>query len=186
MKDPPQTASYARGPFESQDLVERLGLNNGEVFRLEETMIIPKKLGPRIHIHKDMIFLYDPFWLEREDGTYLVDWAEREDVDKIKKHLKGKENPAAVFQLFSFPVHRRGWVWNGAHQFRVAEGLPTLWPQLRQKEKQKLISRIRHRTQDKWSESKLNALAESGLLEQVAVELLEVADARPTILQKLA
>ena len=53
-----------------------------------------------------MIFLYDPFWLEREDGTYLVDWAEREDVDKIKKYLKGKENPAAVFQLFSFPVHR--------------------------------------------------------------------------------
>lgn len=32
MKDPPQTATYARGPFESQDLVERLGLNNGEVF----------------------------------------------------------------------------------------------------------------------------------------------------------
>ena len=31
MKDPPQTATYARGPFESQDLVERLGLNNGEV-----------------------------------------------------------------------------------------------------------------------------------------------------------
>ena len=62
-----------------------------------------------------------------------------------------EENPAAVFQLFSFPVHRaslslaaaahsdlplhsqRGWVWNGAHQFRVAEGLPALWPQLRQK-----------------------------------------------------
>jgi hypothetical protein len=71
-------------------------------------MIVPKKLGPRIHIHKDMIFLYDPFWLEREDGTYLIDWAEREDVDKIKKYLKGKENPAAVFQLFSFPVHRVG------------------------------------------------------------------------------
>ena len=69
---------------------------------------MPKKLGPRIHIHKDMIFLYDPFWLEREDGTYLIDWAEREDVDKIKKYLKGKENPAAVFQLFSFPVHRVG------------------------------------------------------------------------------
>ncbi|KAF9651119.1 hypothetical protein BDM02DRAFT_3259303, partial [Thelephora ganbajun] len=133
MKDPPQTATYARGPFESVDLVERLGLNNGEVFKLEETMIVPKKLGPRIHIHKDMIFLYDPFWLEREDGTYLIDWAEREDVDKIKKYLKGKENPATVFQLFSFPVHRRGWVWNGAHQFRVAEGLPALWPQLRQK-----------------------------------------------------
>lgn len=31
MKDPPQTATYARGPFESKDLVERLGLNNGEV-----------------------------------------------------------------------------------------------------------------------------------------------------------
>lgn len=31
MKDPPQTATYARGPFESTDLVERLGLNNGEV-----------------------------------------------------------------------------------------------------------------------------------------------------------
>ena len=29
--DPPQTATYARGPFESTDLVERLGLNNGEV-----------------------------------------------------------------------------------------------------------------------------------------------------------
>jgi hypothetical protein len=28
---------------------------------------------------------------------------------------------------------QRGWVWNGAHQFRVAEGLPALWPQLRQK-----------------------------------------------------
>jgi len=75
-------------------------------------MIIPKKLGPRIHIHKDMIFLYDPFWLEREDGTYLVDWAEREDVDKIKRYLKGKENPAAVFQLFSFPIHR-------ASRFRI-------------------------------------------------------------------
>lgn len=186
LKDPPQTATYARGPFESGDLVERLGLNNGEVFKLEETMIIPRKLGPRIHIHKDMIFLYDPFWLEREDGTYLVDWAEREDVDRIKKYLKGKENPAAVFQLFSFPVHRRGWVWNGAHQFRVAEGLPALWPQLRQKEKQKLMSRIRLRTQDKWSETRLNALADSGLLSQVAVEVLEVADARPTILQKLA
>ena len=38
MKDPPQTATYARGPFESQDLVERLGLNNGEVisFSLEQ------------------------------------------------------------------------------------------------------------------------------------------------------
>jgi len=48
------------------------------------------------------------------------------------------------------------------------------------------MSRIRHRTQDKWSETKLNALAESGLLEQVTVELLEVTDARPTILQKLA
>ena len=71
-------------------------------------MIVPKKLGPRIHIHKDMVFLYDPFWLEREDGTYLIDWAEREDVDKLKKYLKGKENPAAVFQLFSFPVHRVG------------------------------------------------------------------------------
>ena len=69
-------------------------------------MILPEKLGPRIHIHKDMMFLYDPFWLEREDGTYLIDWAEREDVDKIKKYLKGKENPAAVFQLFSFPIHR--------------------------------------------------------------------------------
>lgn len=67
---------------------------------------MPKKLGPRIHIHRDMIFLYDPFWLEREDGTYLIDWAEREDVDKIKKYLKGKENPTAVFQLFSFPIHR--------------------------------------------------------------------------------
>lgn len=31
MKDPPQTATYARGPFESEDLVEKLGLNNGEV-----------------------------------------------------------------------------------------------------------------------------------------------------------
>ena len=31
MRDPPQTATYARGPFESTDLVERLGLNNGEV-----------------------------------------------------------------------------------------------------------------------------------------------------------
>ena len=71
-------------------------------------MIIPKKLGPRIHIHKDMIFLYDPFWLEREEGTYLIDWVEREDVDGIKKQLRGKENPAAVFQLFSFPIHRVG------------------------------------------------------------------------------
>lgn len=71
-------------------------------------MIVPKKLGPRIHIHKDMMFLYDPFWLEREDGTYLIDWAEREDVDKMKKYLKGKENPAAVFHLFSFPVHKAG------------------------------------------------------------------------------
>ena len=71
---------------------------------------MPKKLGPRIHIHKDMIFLYDPFWLEREDGTYLIDWAEREDADKIKKYLKGKENPAAVFQLFSFPIHRVSFV----------------------------------------------------------------------------
>lgn len=69
-------------------------------------MIVPKKLGPRIHIHKDMMFLYDPFWLEREDGTYLIDWAEREEADKIKNHLKGKENPAAVFELFSFPIHR--------------------------------------------------------------------------------
>ena len=34
MKDPPQTATYARGPFESEDLVERLGLNNGEVRNL--------------------------------------------------------------------------------------------------------------------------------------------------------
>ena len=47
------------------------------------------------------------------------------------------------------------------------------------------MNRIRQRTQDKWSESKLNALAESGLLEQVTVEFLEVSDARPTILQKL-
>jgi len=47
------------------------------------------------------------------------------------------------------------------------------------------MSRIRHRTQDKWSETKLNALAESGLLEQVTVEVLEVTDARPTVLQKL-
>lgn len=67
---------------------------------------MPNKLGPRIHIHKDMMFLYDPFWLEREDGTYLIDWAEREDADKIKKYIKGKENPAATFELFSFPVHR--------------------------------------------------------------------------------
>lgn len=48
------------------------------------------------------------------------------------------------------------------------------------------MGRIRQRTQDKWSESKLSTLTESGLLEQVAVEILEVADARPTILQKLA
>lgn len=48
------------------------------------------------------------------------------------------------------------------------------------------MSKIRHRTQDKWSETKLNALAESGLLDQVTVEVLEVADARPMILQKLA
>jgi hypothetical protein len=48
------------------------------------------------------------------------------------------------------------------------------------------MSRIRVRTQDKWNETKLAALAENGLLEQVAVEVLEVADARPTILQKLA
>lgn len=47
------------------------------------------------------------------------------------------------------------------------------------------MNRIRQRTQDRWSESKLNALAESGLLEQVTVEVLEVADARPTILQRL-
>ena len=47
------------------------------------------------------------------------------------------------------------------------------------------MNRIRQRTQDGWSESKLNALAESGLLEQVTVEVLEVADARPIILQKL-
>lgn len=47
------------------------------------------------------------------------------------------------------------------------------------------MNRIRQRTQDRWGESKLNALAESGLLEQVAVEVLEVADARPTLLQKL-
>lgn len=37
MKDPPQTAKYARGPFESQDLVERLGLNNGEVISFSLT-----------------------------------------------------------------------------------------------------------------------------------------------------
>lgn len=48
------------------------------------------------------------------------------------------------------------------------------------------MSKIRHRTQDKWSETRLNALAESGLLDQVTVEVLEVADARPMILQKLA
>lgn len=48
------------------------------------------------------------------------------------------------------------------------------------------MSRIRQRTQGKWSETKLNALAEGGLLDQVAVEVLEVSDARPTpILQKL-
>lgn len=47
------------------------------------------------------------------------------------------------------------------------------------------MSRIRYRTQDKWSETKLNALFEGGLLEQVVVEVLEVTDARPTILQKL-
>ena len=47
------------------------------------------------------------------------------------------------------------------------------------------MGKVRHRTQDKWSEAKLNALAESGLLEQITVEVLEVADARPTILQKL-
>jgi hypothetical protein len=48
------------------------------------------------------------------------------------------------------------------------------------------MTRIRHRTQDRWSEAKLNALTESGLLEQVTVEVLEVTDARPTVLQKLA
>lgn len=47
------------------------------------------------------------------------------------------------------------------------------------------MSRIRVRTQDKWNEAKLTALAEGGLLEQVAVEVLEVSDARPSILQKL-
>lgn len=34
LKDPPQTATYARGPFESGDLVERPGLNNGEVISM--------------------------------------------------------------------------------------------------------------------------------------------------------
>jgi hypothetical protein len=48
------------------------------------------------------------------------------------------------------------------------------------------MSKIRHRTQDKWSETRLNALAESGLLEQVTVEVLEVTGVRQTILQKLA
>lgn len=88
-------------------------------------MIIPEKLGPRIHIHKDMIFLYDPFWLEREDGTYLIDWAERGDVDKIKKYLKGNENPAAVFQLFSFPIHRA----SSFHEFRAISDLAPLFPE---------------------------------------------------------
>lgn len=49
------------------------------------------------------------------------------------------------------------------------------------------MGRIRHRTQDKWSETRLTTLAEGGLLEQVTVEVLEVTDARQTIiLQKLA
>lgn len=47
------------------------------------------------------------------------------------------------------------------------------------------MGRIRLRTQERWSETKLSALAESGLLEQVTVEVLEIADARPNILQKL-
>lgn len=49
-----------------------------------------------------------------------------------------------------------------------------------------MTNKIRQRTQDKWNEIKLDALAESGLLDQVVVEVLEVTDARPTILRKLA
>lgn len=52
MKDSPQTATYARGPFESQELVERLGLNNGEVILFPFVQAAKVEADGASHTHR--------------------------------------------------------------------------------------------------------------------------------------
>lgn len=71
-------------------------------------MILSNRLGPRLHIHKNCMFVFDPLWLELAEHTCLIDWSEKKVHDDVKAYLHRKVKSSAVFHLFSFPLKKVG------------------------------------------------------------------------------
>jgi len=78
----------------------------GEVRKLEDRVIRSSRLGPRIHIFKNCVFLFDPMWLELTEHTCLIDWSEKDVANEIKEYVQRKTKTSAILQMFSYPLHK--------------------------------------------------------------------------------
>jgi len=176
-KKPPATACTAKGPMALSDLAERLGMTTGEAIKLEKKMMRSRQLGPRVHVYKNCIFLFDPMWLELAEHTCLIDWSEKDVADDIRDYIRRKIKALAVFHVFSYPLHMAGWYYFGPHKVQYTE-LLDLWPQLRQEEKDGFVTRMKERDEETSS-----IVVESENLQQTTVEVWGVADGENVAMQ---
>jgi len=87
--------------------VGRVNLDSqGSFDKATRRVIISSRLGPRLHIYKNFMFIFDPMWLELAEHTCLVDWGEKQVHTEMKAYLQRKAKSSAVFHIFSFPLHK--------------------------------------------------------------------------------
>jgi len=166
---PPSSTELTFGPLTWDTLPVRLGLD-------KETMDSLEALGSstehclRLHLTRDMAFLYDPIFLESPSASYIIDWGRKMINQKMEMHLNQGVNP--VFHTFVFPKKKDcgEWFYVGAHTWIVAE-VWKVWPTLSPRSKQDMTKKLMGRCNGNFDESAIAKMLDDGTFEQFCVHI---------------
>jgi hypothetical protein len=57
-----------------------------------------------VYFHKNLLFVFDPMWLELKEHTCLIDWSDSKAHEETKEYVGRKTKSSALFHIFSFPL----------------------------------------------------------------------------------
>lgn len=184
----PACIKVTAGPFVQRDFF-RIGVDramledlfHGLIYSTDVTIRLamsPPESPPPGLPNVRIVFLYDPFYLESENGTYIFDWVTPTGNQAIVNWLRhsddGDRNP--VFHTFTFSKKKNRWYYFGAVRWTLAWNSLNIWPTLEPETRTAILQHLSDRSNGTVTPEEIEERIDTLQLQELSIKITQAEE----------
>ncbi|KAF9453055.1 hypothetical protein P691DRAFT_119992 [Macrolepiota fuliginosa MF-IS2] len=176
----PASVLNTAGPLAKEDF-SQLGFDGNELEDLFGGLILPEDVCVRLAVaprpprglgNAQLVFLYDPFYLETGTQTFILDWvtpqANKDIKDWLKNSDRGGDSP--ILHTFTFSKKKEQWWYFGGLKWRASR--LNVWPTLSDsKSRATILKHLSRRSHGSVTPDEIEAQMMDGKLQELCIEI---------------